>query len=415
MLQSLFQFSQDDQRMVIIKDLFEQHSCHVDGGAITLPDGMADRATFVKNFLKQEFNNLLDVFGIEKNDLVPRQAPPKASSAAISFFSIKTQLESGTLSIPGDESLAIQEKGSRLLPGGEVQGNPPAPVNVSVHHPSLPVDANTVARVPSPSREEKIPHAVVKQDLPPSNVLPEEQEYSFYVCNRCGNEISRFDIETLGDFLECPRCRFRFSRTEARIVQKKIAPVQINVLSESSTPTRYNFNNQEELVKPSQLFQPEASPGDPSLIKPSDLFGTPGPVLVPEPEAGLPPASRRAARRVINPTSGRNLGEASHDDSLVRPSMFLEGGQQDVVDSTGPASVEEQTFVNKNGGDSSEHLVRPSQLLDKERDQNLDSSKCPFCNSPKYTKVQDRSKVISYNPLIYGTRKKCTSCSKEFD
>jgi len=61
-----------------------------------------------------------------------------------------------------------------------------------------------------------------------------------------------------------------------------------------------------------------------------------------------------------------------------------------------------------------EHLVRPSKLLQKQEElRTLD--RCPKCGSMKFTKIQDRRKIISYNPLVYGYKKKCLQCSFEFD
>jgi transcription elongation factor Elf1 len=57
----------------------------------------------------------------------------------------------------------------------------------------------------------------------------------------------------------------------------------------------------------------------------------------------------------------------------------------------------------------------PASQPDASQGGEAAACKCPKCGSTEFTKIQDRSKVISYNPLMYGFKKKCLKCSKEYD
>ncbi|MEX2754800.1 MAG: hypothetical protein Q6365_005360 [Candidatus Sigynarchaeota archaeon] len=247
--------------------------------------------------------------------------------------------------------------------------------------------------------------------------------YEYYVCNRCGVETSRSAIRQVGAFIECPNCKFTFSRAEATIIQK--APPG----SDKATGTR-----QDESKSSFDLFGSKQPSEDESLIRPSWLFAD-------KEKEGAPPA--RTAPTVKAPEGGSTKPRPEPSERLVRPSQYLglsenssPSNQPEPAPSPAdskPAPTEAEKIAE---APASEYFVeeqpdlqrmkkvprgpiekapvltpRPSETPAQETPGDL----CPRCGASKYSKIQDRNKVISYNPLMYGYKKKCTMCSFEFD
>jgi DNA-directed RNA polymerase subunit RPC12/RpoP len=283
-------------------------------------------------------------------------------------------------------------------------------------------------------------------------VVPSPITYEYYVCNRCGTETSKSVIRQVGAYLECPKCNFSFSRAEAVVIQKA-APG-----SERSTKS-----GQEETTKPFDIYASKQPGEDESLVRPSFLFAD----REKESEVAM---KRVAPARVAE--GGRPKPRAVPTDRLVRPSEFLGlkddqvptdqaittakkpaekpvseaekivkheaseyfGDQEPSSSASRPASADTQKIAQ---APASEYFVEetpdhpawkkgPEAPLKVAPEANTPLSAavteppapgdaCPKCGSSKYSKIQDRSKIISYNPLMYGYKKKCTMCSHEFD
>ncbi|MBN2152968.1 MAG: hypothetical protein JW839_16065, partial [Candidatus Lokiarchaeota archaeon] len=262
----------------------------------------------------------------------------------------------------------------------------------------------------------------------PAPAPPAPVTYEYYVCNRCGEETSKSAIRQVGAFIECPKCKFTFSRAEATVILKQAPGADKTTGSDQDEP-KAQFNlfaskqagEDESLVRPSLLFadreqertpptmrgppakpavggqvKPRPAPAE-RLVRPSEYLGL---------AAGTPPSNQAAREAPARP--GPDAGTAA--PAPTDAARIAEA----------PASeyfVEEQPDLQR---------ARPVPMGPVEDPQSIPAcpgpseapgqgGACPKCGSLKYSKIQDRSKVISYNPLMYGYKKKCTMCSFEFD
>ncbi|MHA1791631.1 MAG: hypothetical protein ACTSVI_03235 [Promethearchaeota archaeon] len=306
------------------------------------------------------------------------------------------------------------------------------------------LEPTKVAPEPEISRETELEE--VEPEVAQQLVAP-EIVYEFYLCSRCGEEIKKTDILHAGNYLQCPKCSFKFSKNEAKIIKKK--PEELLEIKatkkkqEKSDKVTIEESDYETLVRPSQLFgnKTETVEKTETLIRPSQLFGQgkkPGARVEAPPALKKPPITQKKEHE-----QKKSIGNGEH---LVRPSDFLKiRGEKLPEDKneyepikqiqqqtratipTTPASrkmkTEErlvrpselmQASQGPKENNVEERLVRPSELMQASQAPK-ETLKCPRCGSTKFTKIQDRTKIISYNPLIYGFKKKCVNCSFEFD
>lgn len=404
-----------------ILPLLAKHGFSVEDNAFTLATN-ADRAGAVKGFLKDSFDILLSVFQLERGDLVHDPAAPAAgatgttppASRAIGLFTMTPEMLVDDVEEParGEPALVSSDHAPvlevtglgdavvecREIPAREVFPSGPESATTLVQAPWIPLDERPVGRPPLPVGMHGETRAA------------EELQYEYYVCSRCGAETSKTRIVYASGFLECPSCGFRYSKAEAQTVIKtpeepraKDAPVDVGSMHVPRADAG------DALVRPSELFSSSPAPREASLVRPSELFGT-------------QPATERAPGVQAFSMAGHEAGPAGRKrpvhggDRLVRPSQWLSESVDagDGAPVPAPPSLEEPDDMPATGP-VDEHLVKPSEMF-KQRQETRDTrDTCPSCGSSKYSKVQDRSKIISYSPLAYGYKKKCTACSREFD
>ncbi|MHA1679654.1 MAG: hypothetical protein ACTSUE_01515 [Promethearchaeota archaeon] len=304
----------------------------------------------------------------------------------------------------------------------EVPDFPVVPPESEIVPPSAPpVPSQPVPITPPPVPpvpEQPVPIASLKstgdgQEAPPATEI-EPIKYEYYVCSRCGEEISKFEAKREGSFLQCPKCLFQFAVGEAKVIIKTVNKAS----STPATDVRGTSSISEEgLVKPSQLFGGGQGSGQGSgqeddvteaLVKPSQLFGRSEEI----PELTPPPATTA-------PTgAGSGSSQPPPSEHLVKPSEILKRKASEVNSAPAPIPATPghvRQFIQKHevkqpAGDA---LVKPSDLLNAHEDTS--EPQCPNCGSNKYTKIQDNNKIISYNPLVYGYKKRCVICFYEFD
>ena len=359
------------------------------------------------------------------------------------------------------------------LPAKQV---PSPPMKQVLSLPAKQVPSPPVKLVPKPPVK-LVPSPPVKQVPVPKVQKPPAAEisYTYYVCNRCGAEISKMDIKQSGSYLECPRCNFTFSRAEASTIQKKPGSQDkatsqyaetrgkgepaIEETSQGENFDLFSDKGDESLVRPSDLFKdrqdmfigaPEKEveskqalqsrekpqkkvPGE-RLVRPSEYLGQMQENIAPEGNAGEPATSPEVASGESVETRIESSGTPESEVQDDMNTRAAPARKAPMVQAPKPApqarqvskgatlvamkpkqETKEPQFLNDHLVKPSERLVRPSELREIAKEKQAIEEKCPHCGSTKFTKIQDRTKIVSYNPLMYGSRKKCSTCSFIFD
>ncbi len=313
-----------------------------------------------------------------------------------------------------------------LVPTRKPAPSPPAAAKPAPA-PAAPM-LRPVPSPPAPVTQAPAPTAPVPTPAP---APPSPMIYEYYVCNRCGEETSKSVIRQVGAFIECPKCKFTFSRAEATVIQKA-APGADQAARSGQEETKAQFElfaskqpgEDESLVRPSMLFADRekesapvvrkvtAKPAEGSRIKPRP---EPTERLVrPSEFLGLAasPSPSEAEKIVRNEASEYN-GEQASSPAITPPAI---ADTEKIAEA--PASeyfVEEQPELRKVRHVPNNPVQSAPMLAAPPSENPAPGDTCPKCGASKYSKIQDRSKVISYNPLMYGTKKRCTMCSHEFD
>nr|MDO8114962.1 hypothetical protein [Candidatus Sigynarchaeota archaeon] len=454
-----------------VSELLDKHQFKVKKGYIFLANENEDRQAVVKDFLKDAFEFLLKAFGVEKAQLVPKKSQEQKPSAALRLFEMQeafeltmkdldsidtsTPLESivHVAPTPPDSSAdeleqkpanitATADVVKRVQASGGTEKAPSMPEESTkkLSPPAIPTPPAQPSKIPT--KEEQIavaageqakPKSVPKLILTAPNLVPsppkpapsapaavpsppaqetkivpkppaEAITYEYYVCSRCGAEISKMEIRQAGVYLECPRCMFNFSKGEATIIHKKPAETTKQI----AASTGGGMAEKDATTIPFDLFS-DSKP-DESLIRPSDLFKDRQKEMKSQQqtEAGAQESGTiRVKPRAITPR-----------DRLVRPSEFLGLKPKDA--SSTQIQARESTQENPTTSQpipepkKVDRLVKPSDLREAALEKKATEGQCPKCGSTKFAKVQDRSKIISYNPLVFGYKKKCMNCTFEF-
>ncbi len=335
----------------------------------------------------------------------------------------------------------------------------PALVPTRKPAPMRPVEATSAPASPTAQVKKPVPLPPTAAKPAPAPVAPvpasalappSPMTYEYYVCNRCGAETSKSAIRQVGTYLECPKCKFSFSHAEAVIIQKA-APGAEQVTTSGQEETKKPFDiyasklpgEDESLVRPSLLFadreeeakramkkvaparvsdggrpKPRPVPTD-RLVRPSEVLGlNEDQALAEQPAA----ANKRPAEKTPSEAEKIVQNEASEYFNDQEPSITPETekiaqapASEYFVEETPdhPAWKKSPEIPPKAQPKVPPKAVPVAVVTPTEEPAQGDA--CPKCGALKYSKIQDRSKVISYNPLMYGYKKKCTMCSHEFD
>jgi len=352
------------------------------------------------------------VVPIPAEGIVPQQKPVQKPASSLALVPTRKPVPAppAAAKLTPAPNAALTSEPAHDVPVSPILKPVPSPPVVT---PAFPSPLSTVESAPAPV----VP---VQTSIP---VPPPPITYEYYVCNRCGDETSKSVIRQIGAFIECPKCKFTFSRAEATIIHK-------------SAPGSEHVKNtgQEEATKPFELFGGKQPDEDESLIRPSWLFAdrekesnlpvTRAPPAR-APEGGFTKPSPVPAERLVRPSEYLGLAagspppdQASQDSSPAASSPAPTDTEKVAESPTSEYFVEEQPDLQKMRKVTKKTMAGAPVLATRPIDGSAPASQgdaCPRCGSSKYSKIQDRSKVISYNPLIYGSKKKCTMCSFEFD
>lgn len=348
-------------------------------------------------------------------------------------------------------------------PGGGATGSPvEKQAGVAKPGPALPVAINqapVLVHVPTPatvSSSAPVSTASTSATSIASTTQSQPMSYEYYVCNRCGAETSKSVIKQTGSFLECPSCKFKFSRAEATVIKK--APPASDIPARSiSDDGKKQFDiyasklpgEDESLIRPSALFgnrdkaDIEDKPARPSavakekepvppvrLLKPVKPTEAPRPKPRPVPSErlvrpsevlGMKEATRRSEAEKIVQNAADEYENVEEELEPVQPTRSVDA--EKIAQTTASEYFEEGVVpaltqqpvskVSKPAFPPSE-ATAPAPISSPEAPPGPGDI-CPRCGASKYSRVQDRNKIISYNPLMYGNKKRCTMCSFEFD
>ncbi|HME54250.1 MAG TPA: hypothetical protein VKM55_18645 [Candidatus Lokiarchaeia archaeon] len=486
-----------------IMDILTNHKFKIKKGYISLPTESGDKEAIVREFFRETFDTLVKAFGFDMAELVTKEQQSPKTASALQLFEMQDELAAG-------EETGVQAFESTMQELDSIDTSTPLE---SIMDISPPVEDETTetteieqtraeetildAELPSEKIEEEIRPGITKQQVeepypvpsPPAIPLPvkrglapgvptpppAEIAYTYYVCSRCGAEISKKDIKQSGSYLECPQCNFTFSRAEATVIQKK--PGNVDKSGPRKVESRGKVEPGIEQSEQGESFNLFADKGDESLVRPSDLFKSRKDEFGSEPrdadESRQPLQPREKPRkpepgeRLVRPSEylGQLKDNAATEESTSEPAIIPEtvaeesqepgiepntssasqvqeesntGGTQPVeetpVETPIPTfkqhqipkaatpvpeklrySARESQMIGDHLVKPSERVVRPSELREIAMEKKDAEEKCPRCGSTKFTKIQDRTKIVSYNPLLYGSRKKCTMCSFIFD
>lgn len=485
-----------------VMGIIANHKFKIKKGYIELPSETGDREAQVREFFRETFDYLVKAFGFDMSELVTKEPQPPKSASALKLFEMQDELsietETGTQAFEStmqeldtiDTSIPLESlmNDSQPVDDGTTEtsnseqvsteeiGIIPESVPEEIEEPAPPEqitqsEEKPILQKPKP----RVSPALVKTNIVPEVSRPPVAEitYIYYVCSRCGAEISKKDMKQSGSYLECPSCHFTFSQAEATVIQKKFgsqdkaSPRKIETLDKIEPEIEqakqgesfdlFSDKGDESLVRPSDLFrnnkdafasapkkdviskqslQPHEKPRKPvpgdRLIRPSEYLGqmqenvaaeenTIEHTIIPEsvPEENKPPVIESSANQ--EPSVQEDL-KARAVPSIKRKTVEkpkpvsrepqLQKVAKPVKTNHGP---KENRVIGDHLVKPSERLVRPSELREIAMEKKDAEEKCPRCGSTKFTKIQDRSKIVSYNPLMYGSRKKCTACSLIFD